>query len=1520
MSRPFIVGQGEQKEREEKKQGFQRALRNVELVPHRPIAFTHVSPQEDSPEFNRLYEVHPESRMGGLQHFWEFESRSRRFDANWEEHLHEMIPSTVLRITTETRKRYPAPCKFTLILKVRYVKDGVFDVVATKSTDYTTTLSGIQANVERAYNEVTNMIKEKLLQGSGWTVHNIDSNEVNFGEGSPRAIGYHVNTPKSLADKHCVINPDNEDNNCFQYCLDIFHFALYPQQVGDAYTGPPPVTKNPQRTSIYRQKEYRRARRALNLQWGSLKPEEGVRIQDLDEFERLNPNYEINVLGWDESEQDAGLKGYVLRVSPFYGEQRKYVIHLCQLHEEPTGQNHFVLVTKYRLFFGDRHKTPKEVCLNCCAKIPCSAGSEAWTEHQRYCSRRQKPVHDVFPKKGFDEEYVTFQKYYKQLETPYFIMADMESLNLPIVGKARCTNTGCAQRGGVQRFTRDQLHPAGHESDPYLCRHCRAPLPPMEMSMEADKDEVFMDDEETEGEKKTKVLYEQRAHSAAFYVVCTYDYSKNRPVVIDQAHNTTELHADNSGNWGVRWLRKLFEVTDELIATVHSTNLPMEPLTEQEEREFEEATECSICHQSFAQMDGPFMDQQRVPDHNHLTGRYRGPAHRICNLNFNYVGGARTLSAADRAEMGIEASDLRKYARQTSRWRVPVFFHNMRGYDGHFIIQWLQDKGFKKIDVIAQNTEKFTAITVGDVRFLDSMLFFGPGASMDNLVNTQRGMDKGLEEEMEKYKKAKTFLSEERREDEDKHGMMAAVNAKLNSLLTQRDNNLEKNQKNFPFFHKEFERDFGRHVEEEYVDEAKRLCLQKGHYPYEYMDSLDRLQEPGLPSREAYATRLGGGKGLREEEYNDERRKWDLFKMQTMQDVHDLYLKLDVILMADVFERHRKGMFQSYGVDMTWECTAPGFAWTALFRGGWKDDEGKHHQTRLKLFNSTPEEILMHQFVEAGIRGGMCVVPRRYAYASNPDVPTVENPLEHNGEVPTYLLYVDANQLYSGAMEQYLPYDEYHWQTEQWKGQEDGLKEYILRTTDTQEWGAIFEVDLECPEELHDVFSDYPLAPEMRTMTKEELSTTMQQKMEEAHLRYTPTPKLMTTLHKKTCYPIHYRNLRQYLQLGWRMTKVHRVLAFRQVPWMRSFMQENVAKRKAAKSDDEKERYKLMNNSVFGKTMENVRQRMDYKMMRQGHDEEAYKRLVAGPKWKRGVLVAHNPELLGVELEQMKCKLDKPIIVGFSVLELSKTTMFDFYYNKVKKQYGENARLCMTDTDSLVLRIQTEDLYKELKDPENLMGQYMDFSSYNPLTKKGVNMVPSTHFTHFLSYYALLGDLEMGAIPIGEDVLFLQTQDAPHTCTARIPPNVLLSGYRPENNKKVSRFKDENGGLSMVEFCGHKPKCYCYRDVLGHTNRKAKGVPTKALKANYDMEQYKEVIRENKVFNIEFTRMSAQHHAVYVIERNMTALTGLDSKRWVLDNNIETLAFGHKRISEKESSGISSECRRQKRKLEISEC
>ena len=588
-------------------------------------------------------------------------------------------------------------------------------------------------------------------------------------------------------------------------------------------------------------------------------------------------------------------------------------------------------------------------------------------------------------------------------------------------------------------------------------------------------------------------------------------------------------------------------------------------------------------------------------------------------------------------------------------------------------------------------------------------------------------------------------------------------------------------------------------------DEARRgLLMRKGVYPYEYMDGWERFEETALPPKEAFYSKLSDAH-ISAEDYAHAQKVWTTFECRTLGDYSDLYCRTDVLLLADVFEEFRRTCLRQYGLDPAHYYTAPGLSWDALL---------KKTGVELELLTDYDQ----HLFIEKGLRGGISMVSKRHARANNP---AVEG---YDAEKPTsQIMYLDANNLYGWAMSQALPTGGFRWVEDCGE-----LAQSIADLPADGPEGHILEVDLEYPQELHDEHNSYPLAPERMAVQKEWMSD-YQNGLLGVGVAPTEVEKLVPNLRDKERYVLHYRNLLLYLSLGMRLTKVHRALRFEQSAWMEPYIRMNTELRKQATSDFEKDLYKLMNNSVFGKTMENLRKRVDVKLVR-AYEEDRLRRLIASPAFARATIF--DDDLAAVQLHKSRLVLNRPVYVGMSVLDLSKCLMYDFYYNQLKAEYGDRCELLYTDTDSLLLEIQTNDVYRDMAERADLY----DTSDY-----------PKDHPLHSTA-----------------------------------------------NKKVLGKMKDECAGRQIAEYVGLRPKMYSILEASGGNIKKAKGVKKGVVKKRIRHEQYREALFEKKTFRHGMDVLRAERHRIYGQHLNKVSLSPFDSKRWIAENGVDTLAYGHR--------------------------
>ena len=483
------------------------------------------------------------------------------------------------------------------------------------------------------------------------------------------------------------------------------------------------------------------------------------------------------------------------------------------------------------------------------------------------------------------------------------------------------------------------------------------------------------------------------------------------------------------------------------------------------------------------------------------------------------------------------------------------------------------------------------------------------------------------------------------------------------------------------------------------IVKEQELLFKKGVYPYEYIDSFERFNEKSLPEKEKFYSKLNG-KEITEEEYEHAKKVWEKYECKTIGDYHDLYLKTDVTLLADVFEIFRKTCLEKYGLDPAHYYTSPGLSWDALLK-----------KTGVELDLLTESE--MYNFIEMGMRGGISMVCKRESKANNKYLK------DFNPNEPTkFLMYLDENNLYGYAMSNPLPIRNF-----KWKRKMPTEKEIMQKKVNDPK-GWILDVDLAYPKELHEKHNCFPLAPEKIKVEKEWMSNFQKVLMNDLNLKEETFEKLLLTLFDKKNYITHYRNLQFYLDQGMVIKKVNKVLEFDQECWMEPYITMNTEFRKKAKNDFEKMFYKLMNNSVFGKTMENIKKRINFKLIK-SNENEKLRKCISSPLYKGEFLISDF--LTGVNMRKPSILLNKPIYAGFSILETSKLLMYEFFYGYLKKNYGERCKLIYTDTDSFIIEVETEDFYKDMQKNKDMF----DTSDY-----------PIDHFLHSNRNKKVLGKMK----------------------------------------------------------------------------------------------------------------------------------------------------------------------------------
>ena len=344
--------------------------------------------------------------------------------------------------------------------------------------------------------------------------------------------------------------------------------------------------------------------------------------------------------------------------------------------------------------------------------------------------------------------------------------------------------------------------------------------------------------------------------------------------------------------------------------------------------------------------------------------------------------------------------------------------------------------------------------------------------------------------------------------------------------------------------------------------------------------------------------------------------------------------------------------------------------------------------------------------------------------------------------------------MYGWAVSQKLPVNDLKWIEGTSKINEEVIKNY----DENNGKGYILEVDVKYPKRLHKLHSDLPFLPKRMKIDK--------------------WKKLVCNLLNKKKYVVHINSLKQALNHGLKLKKVHRIIEFNQKAWLKPYIDMNNELRKVADSDFEKDFYKLMNNVVFGKTMENIRKHRDIKLVT---TDKKRSKLVSEPNYHTINLISEDLSI--IEMKKTKVKMNKPIYLGLSILEISKILMYEFWYDYMKPKYDNNVKLCYMDTYSFIMNIKTNDFYEDIA---NDVGNRFDTSDYE------VNR----------------------PLPMGK------------------------------NKKVIGLMKDELGEKIITEFVTLRAKTYSYLTDDGKEGKKAKGTKRCVIKKMIKFNDYKKMLAE----------------------------------------------------------------------------
>ena len=418
-------------------------------------------------------------------------------------------------------------------------------------------------------------------------------------------------------------------------------------------------------------------------------------------------------------------------------------------------------------------------------------------------------------------------------------------------------------------------------------------------------------------------------------------------------------------------------------------------------------------------------------------------------------------------------------------------------------------------------------------------------------------------------------------------------------------------------------------------------------FPYEYIDSYEKLEEPNLPvDINSWHSSLKKCSPLIDD-INSSIKYFNDKGYKTIYEYAVDYMMTDVFLLLEIVYNFKTTSFNTYKIDPLHYYTLPGYAWDVT----------------LNVIDVKPcllKDETMIDLIMDNIRGGISSVSRR-KWLKDDDSNSI--------------FYFDANNLYGWSMSQSLPYDDFTFIEVG-----DGVLDLILNYNLEGEWGYILTVDLHYPQHLHVDHNELPFLPERIN------------------------DKLCLSLRNKKMYTAHILNIKQAIENGLQLEKTWKIIKFKQAKWLEKYISLNTDLRTKSTSDSDKNFYKLMNNAVFGKTMQNplkeckyipvsisdtvVREKMERKLSYKSQEQ-----------W--------TDNLVLYEMDKVPV-MDKPIYIGFVILELSKWKMYDTFYNGIKKKWP-TCTLSYMDTDSFIINIPQKRSDVDFKGVET----YFDLSVYN---------------------------------------------------------------------------------------------------------------------------------------------------------------------------------------------------------------
>ena len=581
-----------------------------------------------------------------------------------------------------------------------------------------------------------------------------------------------------------------------------------------------------------------------------------------------------------------------------------------------------------------------------------------------------------------------------------------------------------------------------------------------------------------------------------------------------------------------------------------------------------------------------------------------------CHLTGNYRGPAHN-------ECNLQV-------KQKDSNFITISRHNFSNYDCHMFFKTLVDrnKDNVKFEIIPKTDEKYISVKYGSIKFIDTYRFLS--SSLDKLVKTL--VDKS-------HKTLKNLNKEVVGDDK----ILNIINELENMIdKAKRNKSISDLKKTYPDKINELEEAFLDYIGENDLKLLKTEFPDKWRYlikklAYENFNSIEDYNKPvnNLENKD-FLSKLKN-KCPDDIEINRTREIIKKFDIKDGKELTELYCKSDVLLLTCVFEKFIKVSQIELGISPLYFVSLPGYTWTCGLK-----------YTNIRLQTLQYKELIL--LLENGIRGRLSgVMGNRY-------VKSDEN---------TSITYFDATNLYDFGMSQPFPYDNIKFETD------NVCLEEMLNTSDDNDIGYFLEVDLDYPYNIRQKIRYFPFCPENKTVSKIDFGPYMKSIMPE---NYVSHKKLICEWTDERNYLIHYRMLKFYVRHGMKIKEVHKVISFKQNKWLEKYIDFNTQQRNQAVNDFEKDFYKLLNIAFYGKTMENVRNRCKIKII----ERDNYNKIL---RWQRKLTFNGICKIFSNFDSYLEKKheilMDKPIYLGFTILELSKLYMYETYYDTLQPYFGQ---------------------------------------------------------------------------------------------------------------------------------------------------------------------------------------------------------------------------------------------------------